>query len=162
MSPDNAARFCPAISIGKRPPLQRALAFLAGRVTPCAPVFANERRAGDCPPCLFSVRLRSRFIPISQLRFGQEQLQIHCVEPLIELLTDLPQMRNFLKSELLVQPDAGFLICGDVRKNGTKALLPGGINQFRKKPASNPLTEEIVTHIDGVFQGAGDGISGSE
>lgn len=71
-------------------------------------------------------------------------------------------MRDFLKSELLVQPDAGFLICGDVRKNGTKALLPGGSNQFCEKPASNSLSEEIVMHIDGVFQGAGGGISGSE
>ena len=71
-------------------------------------------------------------------------------------------MRNFLKPELLVQPNAGVLICGDVCQNGTKAHPPGGTNQFREQPAPNPLTKEVMMHIDGVFQGAGHGISGSE
>ena len=89
-------------------------------------------------------------------------MHIDGVEPLIELLADLPQMRNLLKSELLVQPNTGCLIGRDVRKNGAKANSPGGGNQFREEPAPDPLSEEVVMHIDGIFQGASEGISGPE
>jgi hypothetical protein len=71
-------------------------------------------------------------------------------------------MGNFLKSELFVQPDTGILVRRDIRENGMKALPTGGVNQFLEKPAPNPLTVKIMMYIDGVFQGAGDGISGPE
>ena len=57
-------------------------------------------------------------------------MQIHGVEPLVEFSANLAQVRNFLKPELLVQPEAGGLVRGDVRKDGTKSLSPGGVNQF--------------------------------
>ena len=93
---------------------------------------------------------------------GQQQVKIDCVEPLVELPPDLVQVRNLLKAELLVQPDAGALVRGDVREDGAKTLSTGGGNQFREEPAPNSLAVKIRMHIDRVFQGAGDRVGFSE
>ncbi len=38
----------------------------------------------------------------------------------------------------------------------------GRVNQFREEMTPNALAVEVMMHIDGVFQGAGEGISGPE
>ena len=114
------------------------------RELPCS------KLAGE-PPALLPV-----------LRGCHEQLQIDCIEPLIELLAHISQMRDFLKSEFLVQPNARCLIRRDVRQNGTKARVPCRINQCLEQLTPNPLTLKITMHIDGVFQHTRSGIGGSE
>jgi len=81
---------------------------------------------------------------------------------LIELLANISQMSDLLKSEFLVKPNARCLVRRDVRQNGAKTRVPCRINQCLEQLTPNPPMVKIMMHIDGVFQRACGSIGGSE